>query len=180
MWDSVPAVGLPWGVSYCGALPFNHEERGGPLLEAHRKSLLQRHDAARVDDILKDTFHNVILYPSAVMQLASSHVRTIRPISPDRTEVCVYPIRYRGAPDEINRQLIRYLNITHSAGSLIQSDDVEMFRRVQAGLASEAHEWVWFNRYMQDDAAVRGGGTSEVLMRNQYRTGYCRYMNMGA
>jgi benzoate/toluate 1,2-dioxygenase subunit alpha len=178
-WDSVPAVGLPWGVSYCGALPFNHEERGGPLVEAHRQSLLRRHDAARVDEILKDTFHNVILYPSAVMQLASSHVRTIRPISADRTEVCVYPIRYKGAPDEINRQLIRYLNITHAAGSLIQSDDVEMFRRVQAGLASEAHEWVWFNRHMEDDAAVRGGGTSEVLMRNQYRTGYSRYMSMG-
>ncbi|HKQ29345.1 MAG TPA: Rieske 2Fe-2S domain-containing protein [Burkholderiales bacterium] len=175
-WDSVAAVGLGWGSSYCGPLPFNHKARGGPLFEAHCAALRARHSAEKVEQIMTDFFHNVIVYPSVVMQLASSHVRTIRPIAPDRTEIRVYPIRLKGAPEEINRQLIRYLNITHAAGSLIQSDDVEMFRRVQGGLASEAHEWVWFNRHMQDDEAVRGGGTSEVVMRNQYRSGYLRYM----
>lgn len=28
-WDSVAAVALDWGLSYCGPLPFNHEGRGG-------------------------------------------------------------------------------------------------------------------------------------------------------
>ena len=51
-----------------------------------------------------------------------------------------------------------------------------MFRRVQSGLASEAQQWVWFNRHMADDASKRGGGTSEVVMRNQYSSGYLRYM----
>jgi phenylpropionate dioxygenase-like ring-hydroxylating dioxygenase large terminal subunit len=178
-WDSVAAVGLSWGSSYCGPLPFNHKARGGPLFEAHCAALRARHSPEKVEQIMTDFFHNVIVYPSVVMQLASSHVRTIRPIAPDRTEIRVYPIRLKGAPEEINRQLIRYLNITHAAGSLIQSDDVEMFRRVQGGLASEGHEWVWFNRHMQDDEAVRGGGTSEVVMRNQYRSGYLRYMQRG-
>ncbi len=175
-WDSVAAVGLDWGSSYCGPLPFNHKARGGPLFEAHCTALRARHSPQKVEEIMTDFFHNVIVYPSVVMQLASSHVRTIRPIAPDRTEIRVYPIRLKGAPDEINRQLIRYLNITHAAGSLIQSDDVEMFRRVQGGLASEGHEWVWFNRHMADDATRQGGGTSEVVMRNQYRAGYLRYM----
>ena len=103
-------------------------------------------------------------------------MRTIRPVAVDRTEIRVYPIKMKGAPEEINRQLIRYLNMTHSAGSLIQSDDVEMFRRVQAGLASEDHEWVWFNRHMEDDSRRRGPGSSEMAMRNQYREGYLRYM----
>lgn len=176
-WDSVTADGLDWGLSYCAPLPFNHEGRGGPLFEAHCAALRERHSPERVEAIMKDFFHNVIIYPSVVMQLASSHVRTIRPIAPDRTEIRVYPIKLKGAPDEINRQLVRYLNITHSAGSLIQSDDVEMFRRVQSGLASEAQDWVWFNRHMGDDAARHGGGTSEMVMRNQYRAGYLRYMD---
>lgn len=175
-WESVAAVGLGWGSSYCGPLPFNHKARGGPLFEAHCAALRARHSAERVEQIMTDFFHNVIVYPSVVMQLASTHVRTIRPIAHDRTEIRVYPIRFKGAPEEINRQLIRYLNITHAAGSLIQSDDVEMFRRVQAGLASEGHEWVWFNRHMQHDDGMQGSGTSEVVMRNQYRAGYLRYM----
>ena len=175
-WESVASVALDWGLSYCGPLPFNQGARGGPVYEAHVAALEKRYSRSRVRDIMTDFFHNVIVYPSVVMQLASSHVRTIRPIAPDRTEIRVYPVRLKGAPEEVNRQLVRYLNITHSAGSLIQSDDVEMFRRVQAGLASEAQEYVWFNRHMADDASLRGGGTSEVIMRNQYRSGYLRYM----
>lgn len=175
-WDSVAAVALDWGLSYCGPLPFNQGARGGPVYEAHVAALEKRHPRERVREIMTDFFHNVIVYPGVVMQLASSHVRTIRPIAPDRTEIRVYPVRLKGAPDEVNRQLVRYLNVTHSAGSLIQSDDVEMFRRVQGGLASEAQAYVWFNRHMEDDATGRGGGTSEVIMRNQYRSGYLRYM----
>lgn len=178
-WESVDAVGLQWGSSYCGPLPFNHKARGGRLFEAHCQALRTRHTAEEVAEIMTDFFHNVIVYPSVVMQLASSHVRTIRPIAVDRTEIRVYPVRLKGAPEEINRQLIRYLNITHAAASLIQSDDVEMFRRVQAGLASEAHEWVWFNRHMEHDSNLRGTGTSEVVMRNQYRAGYLQYMLHG-
>jgi phenylpropionate dioxygenase-like ring-hydroxylating dioxygenase large terminal subunit len=174
--DSVASIGLDWGSSYCGPLPFNHEARGGPIFDAHCAALNKKNSPERVKEIMTDMFHNVIVYPSVVMQLASTHVRTIRPIAPDHTEIRVYPILFKGAPDEINRQLIRYLNITHSAGSLIQSDDVEMFRRLQGGLSSEAQDWIWFNRHMKDDKEGRGGGTSEVVMRNQYKSGYLRYM----
>src|SRR5690606_35874331 len=153
--------------------------RGGELFEQHRQLLSAAHGETRADDILTDTFHNVILYPSVVMQLASSHVRFLRPIAVDLTEIVVSPIRYLGAPDEINRQLVRYLNITHSAASLIQSDDVEMFRRAQAGLASDAQAWIWFNRHMDDDKTKSGGGTSEVVMRNQYQAGYLNYLGGG-
>lgn len=182
-WDSMEAAGIDWGLSWCGPLPFNHENRGGPLVEAHRAALRARHSEERVEEIMTERFHNVIVYPSVVMQLASNHVRTLRPISPELTEIRVYPVLLKGAPEEINRQLIRYLNITHSAGSLIQSDDVEMFRRVQGGLASEAQDWVWLNRYAdaerEEDGVRRSLGTSELVMRNQYR-GWLRYMREDA
>jgi len=178
-WDASEAAGIDWGLSWCGPLPFNHKARGGALFEAHREALARRHGAERADEILSERFHNVVLYPSAVLQLASSHVRTIRPVSPQLTEIRVYPIRLKGVPDEINRELIRYLNITHSAASLIQTDDTEMFRRAQGGLASEGQDWVWLNRYLNAER-VEGGvrksvGTSELVMRNQYRA-WLQYM----
>ena len=172
-WDQIEAVALDWGNSFCGPLPFNHDGRGGPLVEAHRAALMEHQSKEAVDEILKDSFHNVILYPSVVMQLASHHVRVVRPITVDRTEIRVYPIRLVGAPDELNRELIRYLNVTHSAASLIQSDDVEMFRRVQGGLQGDGGDWVWFNRHQHNDEPFDGGvrarGTSDLVMRNQYR-----------
>ena len=178
-WDASEAAAVDWGLSWCGPLPFNHKARGGPLFEAHRAALAARHSAQRVDEILTERFHNVVLYPSVVMQLASSHVRTIRPVSAELTEIRVYPIRLKGVPQEINRELIRYLNITHSAASLIQTDDTEMFRRAQGGLATEAQDWVWLNRYTdleRNEGGVRKSrGTSELVMRNQYRA-WLQYM----
>ncbi|MSP97544.1 MAG: hypothetical protein EXR29_10055 [Betaproteobacteria bacterium] len=182
-WDAMKVAGIDWGLSWCDPLPFNHAARGGPMVEEHRAALAKHHSLERVDEIMSERFHNVIVYPSVVMQLASSHVRTIRPLAPDLTEIRVYPMRLKGAPEEINRQLVRYLNITHSAGSLIQTDDVEMFRRVQAGLASEGQDWVWLNRHVdterQEEGVRRAVGTSELVMRNQYR-GWLRYMRDGA
>ena len=130
---------------------------------------------------MKERFHNMTVYPGVVFQLASSHVRVVRPIAPDCTEIRVYPIRLNGVDEEINRQLLRYLNITHSAASLIQTDDLEMFRRVQSGLASEGLDWVWFNRYMdgeREEAGARhsSAGTTELAMRNQFQS-WLRYMS---
>ena len=65
VWDSVEAVGLDWGSSYCGALPFDHDARGGPLFEAHCDALRERHSPERVKEIMTDSFHNVIIYPSS-------------------------------------------------------------------------------------------------------------------
>ncbi len=180
-WDSMTVTALDWGSSYIGAMPFNHKDRAGPLVEAHRAALRERHPPERVEAIMEERFHNATVYPSVVFQLASSHVRVLRPVAADCTEIRVYPIRLKGAPEEINRQLVRYLNITHAAASLIQTDDVEMFRRVQAGLASEGLDWVWFNRYMGDESEHNGvrrsrAGTSELGMRNQYRS-WLRYMD---
>jgi phenylpropionate dioxygenase-like ring-hydroxylating dioxygenase large terminal subunit len=180
VWDQIESVALDYGNSFCGTLPFSQGSRSGPIYEAHRASLMEKHAPEKVDEILTDSFHNVIFYPSVVMQLASHHVRVVRPIAPDRTEVRVYPIRLKGAPTELNRALVRYLNVTHSAASLIQTDDVEMFRRIQAGLAGEGGDWVWFNRHFSGDVDIQEGtkgcGTSDMVMRNQYRA-YRDYMS---
>ncbi|GAA4337160.1 aromatic-ring-hydroxylating dioxygenase subunit alpha [Pigmentiphaga soli] len=178
-WDEVDITAFDWGLGYCGRLPFEDDKRGGPLVQAHRAALARRHPPGRIDAILEERFHNVVIYPSVVMQLASSHVRVVRPLAPDRTEIRIFPVLLQGAPDEINTNLIRFLNMTHAAASLIQTDDVEMFRRVQGGLEGAGSEWVWFNRYMgadRDEGEVRRAkGTSEIGMRNQFQ-GWLKYM----
>jgi hypothetical protein len=78
---------------------------------------------------------------------------------------------------------IRFLNLTHSAASLIQTDDMEMFRRVQAGLASAGAEWIVLGRHRGGETPQEGGlrapGTSELSMRAQYAA-WKRYMSGGA
>ena len=98
----------------------------------------------------------------------------INPISVDRTEVYVFPILLKGVPEKINRDVIKYLNTTHSAASLIQTDDLEAFQRIQIGLEADGFEWSLFARGIAQDEdfgdGVQGGSqASELPVRNQYR-----------
>ena len=97
----------------------------------------------------------------------------VRPVSVDFSEVNVYPIRLKGAPDEMFREQIRFLNLTHSASSLIQTDDVEMFRRVDVGLRNSKPEWILLGRGFDSETSfgsgVQADGTAELAMRNQFK-----------
>ena len=93
-------------------------------------------------------------------------------MSVDFSEVNVYPIRLKGAPDEMFREQIRFLNLTHSASSLIQTDDVEMFRRVDVGLRNSKPESILgrgFDSETSFGSGVQADGTAELAMRNQFK-----------
>lgn len=73
----------------------------------------------------------------------------------------------------MNDSFVRHLNLTHSAASLIQTDDLECFRRCQNGLAAQSSDWVWFARGVDTDKEDEHGdyvnnGTVEIQQRAQY------------
>src|SRR5260221_390431 len=81
----------------------------------------------------------------------------------------------KGAPPEMRQRAVRFLNPATSPASLISSDDLEIFNRVQAGLAASDVPWIDFSRGAgterpsDDDEAQRAPGTAESSMRAQYR-----------
>jgi hypothetical protein len=109
-------------------------------------------------------------------------VRVIKPLAVDRTEVTIYPIRLVGAPDSMNFGNIRLLNVTHSAASFVQTDDLESFVRAQKGLQSLQSDWVDISRGLGHEEpdrelnATRGLATHEMVVRAQYKAwlGYMR------
>ena len=77
---------------------------------------------------------------------------------------------------------IRLLNVTHSAASFVQTDDLESFVRSQKALHSNLNEWVDISRGLGDEEAdrelnaTRGLATHEMVVRAQYKAwlGYMR------
>ena len=177
-WDETGIRAFDNGHGYCGKLP-DSGSGSGPVFEAYLKALEGRHGPERAKEVLDVPWHNAIFYPNLCIQSMAQHIRVIRPISVDRTEVNVYPILLKGAPQEYNQQIIRYLNITHAPASLIQTDDLEAFRRIQSGLKTQGAEWVMLARYFGKDVPTdegqKGMGTSELEMRNQYKA-WANYM----
>jgi phenylpropionate dioxygenase-like ring-hydroxylating dioxygenase large terminal subunit len=150
--------------------------------------LEKKHGSERTREILTRKRHNSILYPNLVIQDLNMHVRLIRPIKVDLTEIIIYPIKLKGAPEEMFLESVRMLNTTNSAASMTQADDVEAFSRGHAGLKNKnGNPWVLIARggegREESDPAYENGirtfGSSELLLRKQYES-WLNWMTQGA
>ena len=136
----------------CNGLPLGAELRRQQAMVFQRPVLLRRSvaanirfvlklrgrpDSTRVDEILSgEWFHNAVFYPNMFVQLRALFIRVIHPLAVDRTEVRVYPIRLKGAPDEMLQRTLLYSLLINSAASMVGPDDLEAYMRIQAGLQS--------------------------------------------
>lgn len=177
---------LAWGSradghSYTGHQSFMENIPDDPLYRSYVARLEALHGRERTMEILRPKRHNTAFFPNMALQALNQHVRVIVPVAVDKTEVHVYPVKLKGAPDELNRGFVRHLNITHSASSLIQTDDLENFRRCQEGVLGQGSDWVWFTRGVESDREDEQGGlvnkgTVELPQRAQYAA-WSRFMN---
>ena len=149
-------------------------KRSSEAYDAYTRSLAARVGEERAAEILKPRLHNSLIYPNVSIMGLNIHVRVIKPLAVDLTEVNIFPVRLLGAPDSMNARNIRLLNVTHSASSFVQTDDLEAFSRVQEGLRSQQSDWVDISRGLgeeQDDpetGGTRGLATHEMVVRGQY------------
>jgi hypothetical protein len=147
--------------------------------------LAEKAGEARAKEILTPRLHNSLIYPNMSIMGLNIHVRIIKPIAVDRTEVNIYPIRLVGAPAAMNFGNIRLLNVTHSAASFVQTDDLESFVRAQKGLRSQMTDWVDISRGLGAEEpdrarnATRGLATHEMVVRAQYKA-WLGYMSEAA
>ena len=171
-WDETGVWAADRGHSYCGRI--SNAGINDPASRELFEILRARDGEARAMELMNPFWHNAIIYPNVNIQSMSQHVRIIVPLAVDLTEIHVYPILLKDAPLAYNQAVIRYLNITHAPASLIQTDDLEAFNRIQRGLATDGSDWVVLSRHFGGDVEEkpglwRGQGTSELPMRNQYR-----------
>ncbi len=157
-------------------------KRSSPAFDEYKHALADKVGAERATQILTPRLHNSLIYPNMSIMGLNIHVRVIKPLAVDRTEVTIYPIRLVGAPAAMNFGNIRLLNVTHSAASFVQTDDLESFVRAQKGLQSRYTDWVDISRGLGDEEpdrelnATRGLATHEMVVRAQYKAwlGYMR------
>ena len=160
-------------------------KRSSPAFDEYKRVLAERVGAERAAQILTPRLHNSLIYPNMSIMGLNIHVRVIKPLAVDRTEVTIYPIRLVGAPAAMNFGNIRLLNVTHSAASFVQTDDLEAFVRTQEGLQSRMTDWVDISRGLgaeepdREFNATRGSAMHEMVVRAQYRA-WVGYMSEAA
>jgi hypothetical protein len=98
--------------------------------------------------------------------------------------VHAYTFRLKGAPERMFRNTIGFANTVNGTGSLVLTDDLEIYNRIGIGLSSEGTEWLQVGRGFTSDVPDAHGGrrgknsTSEVYIRNMLDA-WLAYMTNG-
>jgi 2-chlorobenzoate 1,2-dioxygenase len=161
-------------------LAFAPEPKGSDA-EKYKAALVARHGEAGAEAILKQNYHNGLLFPTALIQSSLNQLRVIRPLAVDKTLLEIWSFRLKGAPDSFTSRAITAANLGNSPANIVAADDFEAYYRVHAGLKGPESDWVVLSREANRDipvgSSLKGSsGNSEVCMRNMYQA-WSRYMS---
>jgi phenylpropionate dioxygenase-like ring-hydroxylating dioxygenase large terminal subunit len=184
VWEAIGMWTTPHGHGYMG--DYHSDDRlvagmGNPVFEEYRKRLIEHVGEKQADRILRVTLWNTIIYPNCSFMSQFRQLRIIHPLAVDRSVVYTYSFRMKAAPPQMFRDTVAFANVVNGTGSWVLTDDLEVYERVQRGLASGALDWVYIGRGhgrdVDEPRGVRRGatGTSEVYVRAQFAA-WLRYM----
>ncbi len=174
-WDGVALHAHEGGHVYMGG--FYRQgviapERQDPVFQAYLIALEQHHGADKARQVLAvDRFNNLI-WPNLSVNSRFQTVRMVQPLAVDRTLVTSYCFAMEGAPPEMHALSLRFLNTASSPGSLVASDDLEIFERCQRGLSEGLNDWIDIARGLGEEQRLgpthhSAQGTNELPIRHQ-------------
>lgn len=128
---------FPYGhVAYWGDNP-NVQER--PLFGAIDE-IRERVGNERADWMLR--VRNLVIYPNLqIVENASLQLRTVRPLSVDRTEVRAWCLAPRGETPQARRQRIRQYEDFYNPSGFATPDDTAAYEACQKGHGARVLEW---------------------------------------
>jgi len=175
-WESQVGIWTyPNGHSYLG--DYHDDEKlvaalKDPLFREYIAALEQKKGKEEARRILEVRRWNSNIYPNVSLMSQFQQLRVVHPIAVNRTVVHTYNFRLKGAPEQMFRNTISFANIVNGTGSLVLTDDLEIYNRIDMGLSSQGAEWLQIGRGYQSDLPDPHGGrkginsTSEVYIRN--------------
>jgi benzoate/toluate 1,2-dioxygenase alpha subunit len=124
---------------------------------------------------------NIFIFPNAY--LFDTHIRSIRPVAVDRTEVSLRVYALDGVPDELNEGRYRAHERFYGPSGFGSPDDIEIFLSCQTGLGADGIDWILMSRGLHREEAIDGElvghSTDETPTRSIYRE-WKRLMQDGA
>jgi phenylpropionate dioxygenase-like ring-hydroxylating dioxygenase large terminal subunit len=185
VWENTGLWVTRYGHSYMG--DYHDDSRlvaalDHPAFAEYRAAMERRVGAERAARILGVLRWNSIVYPNGSFMSQFRQLRIVEPVAVDRTVVRTYAFRLRGAPEQMFRDTVAFANVVNGTASPVLTDDLEVYERVQAGLATQLSDWVYLGRGLGGDVPDAHGtrrgrtGTSEIHIRNQL-SAWLEYMS---
>ena len=131
-------------------------------------AMVQSYGPDRARELLSSSGPHVLIFPNLVF--IQTHIRMIRPIAVDRTEVFLYPYRLKEVPDAVNALRFQGHQAFYGPAGGGASDDLEIFERIGEGLRAQLDPWISIERgygmeEVEESGIVSGQFTDELNNR---------------
>lgn len=175
-WNAIELNGMRQGHSFMGGFykaGLLSRQNEDEVTRSYREALEKTHGVQKAADILgMDRFNNLV-WPSLNVNAQFHQIRVVHPVSVNETILEGYCFRLAGAPDEIFHRAVRFLGALVSPASMIFTDDLEIFGRVQRGLESgvlprlDSRRGLGKDKQSQDGNRYQSTTSSELPIRSQ-------------
>jgi len=149
---------------------------GGPDIIANMEREIGPVEAKRVLSATGGNGFNLAVFPNLV--LIGVQIRTILPVSVNRTNVDVSPVGLVGVPDSVNQLRLRSHEAFFGPAGFGAPDDIEIFNRVQDGLLATQDDWILFRRGLGMEKNEGGNLVGEVTDETPQRTMYKEWLRL--
>ncbi len=172
-WDKFGTTGHPQG--HCTLEGYMGLRPDDPDTNEYVRRMYQAYGEERAEEILGVNLHHVLIYPCNSVQPPLQQLRTIRPISPNRTLSEIWQFRLAGANEAIYQRSLAYYYLVNSPSTLVNADDLFNWWKCQHGLESGGSEWVSLHRNagqdFEEDGVMRSApkSMSELPLRSMAR-----------
>lgn len=135
-------------------------------------AMINRYGQERAEEIFTAGGTHLLVFPNLV--LIGVHIRVIRPVTIDQTEVFLYPTLLKEVPAAVNAARLRGHEAFYGPAGGGATDDLEMFERNQIGLSAQVDPWLVLGRglhqeYKDADGTLVGQITDELTQRSIWR-----------
>ena len=153
-WDKFGSTGLPQG--HCTLEGYMGLRPEDPDTTEYVRRMYEAYGEERAEEIMGVNLHHVLIYPCNSVQPPLQQLRTIRPISPNRTLSEIWQFRLKGANDAIYDRSLAYYYLVNSPSTMINADVLFNWWKCQNGLSSSGSEWISLHRNAGQDFLENG------------------------
>jgi phenylpropionate dioxygenase-like ring-hydroxylating dioxygenase large terminal subunit len=144
-----------------------------PARKAYQDTLVKLYGKDRAEHLLGGRAPILFVFPN--LMYVQTHFRRVQPLSVNETHVYYQPALLKGAPAEINEELLRAHESSFGPAGFLAPDDFEIMERSQVGIQAQGDEWLFIGRGIHREKTFPDGGSAGASMDENHLRGMWRY-----
>jgi fatty-acyl-CoA synthase len=135
--------------------------------------LVKLHGKERAEHLLGGRAPIMYVFPN--LMYVQTHFRRVQPVSVDETHVYYQPAFLKGAPAEVNEELLRAHESSFGPAGFLAPDDFEIMERSQVGIQAKGDQWLFIGRGVHREKTFPDGGSAGTSMDENHLRGMWRH-----